>query len=99
MGKEGAMKVSAMLNLDSLDTSATKLEWDRGDRKPVNTLAGVSKNFNFRTGWSMRIALEGRIQIRSRSGKYRPSASVPGPMKVPILHFTQRQITAMQSIA
>jgi Iap family predicted aminopeptidase len=46
IGKEGIKGISAMLNLDSLGTSTTKLELDRGDKKLASALAVIAMKFN-----------------------------------------------------
>ena len=45
MSKAEIGKIGAMVNLDSLGTSPTKIELDRGDRKLANALAAVAANF------------------------------------------------------
>jgi Iap family predicted aminopeptidase len=46
LGKEDQRKISAMVNLDSLGTSTTKLETDRGDKRLASALAAVARTFN-----------------------------------------------------
>ncbi|HKA00116.1 MAG TPA: M28 family peptidase [Candidatus Solibacter sp.] len=45
LGKEDQRKISAMVNLDSLGTSTTKLETDRGDKRLAGALAAVAATF------------------------------------------------------
>src|SRR5579871_3809137 len=46
LGKEELKEISAMVNLDSLGTSETKLELDRGDKKLANALHLVALHYN-----------------------------------------------------
>jgi hypothetical protein len=45
LSKEEQRKISAMVNLDSLGTSTTKLETDRGDKRLASALAAVAGTF------------------------------------------------------
>lgn len=45
MSREYVKKISAMINLDSLGTSVTRVELDRADKKLVEAIAAVASNF------------------------------------------------------
>ena len=57
MSREDVKKISAMVNLDSLGTSVTRVELDRADRKLVEAIAAVASNFKFDTYLLMRAYL------------------------------------------
>jgi len=50
LSKEDRHKISAMVNLDSLGTSTTKLETDRGDKRLVRYLGDVAGSFKLPIG-------------------------------------------------
>jgi putative aminopeptidase FrvX len=93
IGKEGIKKVSAMVNLDSLGTSTTKLELDRGDKKLASALAAVAMTFNLPLT-VVNVHRVGRSDSDSFQDQHVPSINIHSLTNetFPILHTRQDQI-------
>jgi hypothetical protein len=93
LGKEGTSRISAMVNLDSLGTSTTKLELDRGDKKLANALAVVSKTFNLPLS-VVNVHRVGRSDSDSFQDRKVPTINIHSLTNetFPILHTLRDQI-------
>jgi putative aminopeptidase FrvX len=93
LGKEGIKRISAMVNLDSLGTSTTKLELDRGDKKLANALAVIARNFNLPLS-VVNVHRVGRSDSDSFQDQHVPTINIHSLTSetFPILHSRQDQI-------
>jgi hypothetical protein len=93
MGKDGIKRISAMVNLDSLGTSSTKLELDRGDKKLASALAAVAMTFNLPLT-VVNVHRVGRSDSDSFQDRHVPTINIHSLTNetFPILHTRQDQI-------
>jgi Iap family predicted aminopeptidase len=93
LGKDGIKTISAMVNLDSLGTSSTKLELDRGDKKLANALGIVAKNFNLPLS-VVNAHQVGRSDSDSFQDQHVPSINIHSLTNetFPILHTNRDQL-------
>jgi hypothetical protein len=93
IGKEEIKKISAMVNLDSVGTSTTKLELDRGDKNLAHALAVVAKNFNLPLS-VVNVHRVGRSDSDSFQDRHVPSINIHSLTNetFPILHSPRDQI-------
>ncbi len=96
MGKEGLQKVSAMVNLDSLGTSSTKLELDRGDKKLANAFAAIANAFHFPLT-VVNVHRVGRSDSDSFEDRHIPSINIHSLTNetFPILHSPRDRMDAI----
>jgi hypothetical protein len=97
LGKDGREKIRAMVNMDSLGTSPTKFELDRGDKTLVRELEVVAANFKL----PLHIVNVHRVG-RSDSDSFQ-DAKIPAICihsltneTWPLLHSPRDQISAMR---
>ena len=93
LGKEELKGISAMVNLDSLGTSQTKLELDRGDKKLASALHLVALHYNLPLS-VMNVHRVGRSDSDSFQDRHVPAISIHSLNNetFPILHTTRDQI-------
>jgi putative aminopeptidase FrvX len=93
LGKEGIKRISAMVNLDSLGTSTTKLELDRGDKKLASALAAVAMTFNLPLT-VVNVHRVGRSDSDSFQDQHVPTINIHSLTNetFPILHTRRDQI-------
>ncbi len=96
MGKDGLQNVSAMVNLDSLGTSGTKLELDRGDKKLANALAAVAMSFHLPLT-VVNVHRVGRSDSDSFEDRHVPSINIHSLTNetFPILHTPRDRMDAI----
>jgi len=93
LGKEELKEISAMVNLDSLGTSETKLELDRGDKKLANALHLVALHYNLPLS-VVNLHRVGRSDSDSFQDRRVPAISIHSLSNetFPILHTYRDQI-------
>lgn len=96
MGKAGLQNVSAMVNLDSLGASTTKLELDRGDKKLANALAAVAMSFHLPLT-VVNVHRVGRSDSDSFEDRHVPSINIHSLTNetFPILHTPRDRMDAI----
>jgi hypothetical protein len=97
MSKDEIKKTSAMINLDSLGTSPTKLELDRGDKKLANALALVATTFKMPLS-VVNVHLVGRSDSDSFQDRHVPTLNIHSLTNAtfPILHTRRDRMEAIQ---
>ncbi len=97
MSKDEIKKTSAMINLDSLGTSPTKLESDRGDKKLANALALVARTFKMPLS-VVNVHLVGRSDSDSFQDRHVPTLNIHSLTNetFPILHTRRDRMEAIQ---
>ncbi len=97
MSKEEIKKVSAMVNLDSIGTSFTKIELDRGDKLLATALSNVAAAFKLPLGVVNAHAV-GRSDSDSFQDRHIPAINIHSLTNetFPILHSPQDRMDAIQ---
>ena len=95
--KEELKKISAMVNLDSLGTSPTKIEMDRGSKNLWNALGSVSVGLKLPLG-VVNVHQVGRSDSDSFQDRKVPTINIHSLTNetFPILHSRRDQIEAIQ---
>ena len=98
--KEEVRKITAMINLDSLGTSTTKFELDRGDKKLANDLALVALNFKQPLN-VVNVHRVGRSDSDSFEDRHIPTLNIHSITNEtwPILHSRRDQLEAIDEVA
>ena len=93
IGKQGIKGISAMVNLDSLGTSTTKLELDRGDKKLASALTVIAMKFSLPLS-VVNVHRVGRSDSDSFQDRHVPTINIHSLTNetFPILHTRQDQI-------
>ena len=96
LSKEERKKIAAMVNLDSLGTSTTKLELDRGDKRLAHALAAVAATFKLPLN-VVNVHLVGLSDSDSFQDAHVPSLSIHSLTQetFPILHTRRDQLDAI----
>lgn len=97
MSKDDLGKVSAMVNMDSLGTSPTKVDLNRGDKRLANAFATVADSTHL--PWSvMNVGQAGRSDGDSFQDRHVPSITLHSMTNetFPILHTVRDQMTEMR---
>ncbi len=96
MNKNDVGKVLAMVNMDSLGTSPTKLDLSRGDKKLANALAIVAGSTHLPFS-VMNVGAAGGADADSFQDRHIPTVTVHSMTNEtwPILHSARDQMTAM----
>jgi Zn-dependent M28 family amino/carboxypeptidase len=93
LDKPEISRISAMVNLDSLGTSTTKLELDRGDKKLANALHAVAVRNNLPLS-VVNVHRVGRSDSDSFQDRHMPSINIHSLTNetFPILHTYRDQV-------
>lgn len=96
MNKNDLAKVLAMVNMDSLGTSPTKLDVARGDRKLANALAIVAGSTHLPFG-VMNVGAAGGADADPFQDRHIPTVTIHSMTNEtwPILHTARDQMTAI----
>ncbi|MGI8743328.1 MAG: M28 family metallopeptidase [Bryobacteraceae bacterium] len=97
MSKDEVVQTSAMINLDSLGTSSTKLELNRGSKVLANALAAVAQTFKLPLA-VVDVHQVGRSDSDSFQDRKIPSLNLHSLTQQtwPILHSNKDQMAAIQ---
>jgi len=97
LSKEQRQRISAMVNMDSLGTSPTKLELERGDKGLANALSSVAKTFNLPLN-VVNVHKVGISDSDSFEDKKIPSINIHSMTQetFPLLHTSGDQLTAIR---
>src|SRR6185312_8780912 len=96
INKDDLKKVSAMVNLDSLGTSPTKFELDRGDKRLAQALINVADTFKLPLN-IVNVHLVGRSDSDSFQDVKVPTIALHSLTKdtFPLLHTKNDQLSAI----
>ena len=96
LGKQGRREIRAMVNMDSLGTSPTKFELDRGDKTLARDLATVAANFKLPLS-VVNVHRVGRSDSDSFQDARIPAICIHSVTNEtwPILHSPRDQISAI----
>jgi Zn-dependent M28 family amino/carboxypeptidase len=97
MSKEDVRGISAMVNMDSLGTTPTKVDLDRGDKQLANTLATVAGSMHLPLS-VMNVGQAGRSDGDSFRDRHVRSITIHSMTNEtwPILHSARDQITEIR---
>lgn len=89
-------KIRAMVNMDSLGTSPTKVEIERGDKKLLSALANVAQSFKLPLS-AMNVHAVGRSDSDSFQDRHVPAICVHSMTRetFPILHSPRDRLDAI----
>jgi Zn-dependent M28 family amino/carboxypeptidase len=96
LSKEEREKISAMVNLDSVGTSSTKIETDRGSATLLNALAAVAGTFKLPLQ-IVNVHLVGMSDSDAFQDKKIPAINIHSVTRetFPFLHSKQDQLEAI----
>jgi hypothetical protein len=97
MSKDDLSKVSAMVNMDSLGTSPSKVDLERGDKELANAMLTVARSTNFPLS-VMNVGQAGRSDGDSFHDRHVPTITVHSMTNetFSILHNSRDQMAAMR---
>ena len=96
MTKEQAERTSAMVNLDSVGSSSTKIELDRGDKRLANSLAAMASTFKLPLN-VVNVHKVGRSDSDSFEDRKIPTINIHSVTNetFPILHTSRDTLAVM----
>jgi len=97
MSKDDLGKVSAMVNMDSLGTSPTKVELDRGDKRLANALGTVASSMHLPLS-AVNVHQVGRSDSDSFQDRHVPTIMIHSitTQTFPILHSRLDEMAALR---
>jgi hypothetical protein len=97
LGKDGRRKITAMVNLDSIGLTSTKVELDRGDKRLANALATIAANLKLPLN-AVNVHRVGRSDSDSFQDGKIPAINIHSVTSEtwPILHSPRDQLAAIR---